>query len=82
MHKKVVLVAVILATSLSGYAQEMYLSISGTNVEVQSGDNRNQYDIWIKPEPGATEASIQIFDAGLGGAVDLITNETANTTTM
>ena len=81
MLKKIVLVAVIIASSVSGYAQEMYLSISGTDVSVQSGDNRNQYDIWIKPGAGAADGSLQIFDAGLGGAVDLITNETANTQT-
>ena len=81
MLKKIVLVAVLLATSGIGFAQEMYLSISGTNVEVASGDNRNQYDIWIKPQAGAAAGSIQIFDAGLGGAVDLITQNIANTTT-
>ncbi|MCR9131878.1 MAG: PKD domain-containing protein [bacterium] len=81
MLKKIVLVAVIIASSISGYAQEMYFSISGTNVEVASGDERNQYDIWIKPSSAAQGGSIQIFDAGLGGAVDLITQESANTST-
>lgn len=81
MYKKIVLVAVLLATGISGYAQEIYLSISGTSVAVKSGDNRNQYDIWIKPNAGAMDGSLQIFDAGLGGAVDLITNESANTNT-
>lgn len=81
MHKKLVLATVFLALSLSGFSQEMYLSISGTKVAVESGDNRNQYDIWIKPGEGATEGSLQIFDAGLGGAVDLIANESANTST-
>jgi len=81
MLKKIVLVAVLTASSFSGYAQEMYLSISGTNVAVASGDTRNQYDIWIKPVSGAQNGSIQIFDAGLGGAVDLIARESANTST-
>ncbi len=81
MLKKIVLVAVIIASSISGFAQEMYFSISGTNVEVASGDERNQYDIWIKPIAGSEAGSIQIFDAGLGGAVDLITQESANTST-
>lgn len=81
MLKKIVLVAVLLATPGVSFAQEMYLSISGSGVVVASGDNRNQYDIWIKPNSGAQEGSIQIFDAGLGGAVDLITQGDANTST-
>ncbi len=81
MLKKVVLVAVLLASSVVGYAQEMYLSISGSNVAVASGDDRHQYDIWIKPESASVDGSIQIFDAGLGGAVDLITQNRANTRT-
>lgn len=82
MLKKIVLVAVFLTISISGLAQEMYLSISGTKVSVESGDTKNQYDIWIKPQPGAPDGSLQIYDAGLGGAVDLIANETANTPTQ
>ncbi len=72
---------VFLGFGMSGYAQEIYLSISGTDVSVASGDDRNQYDIWIKPGVAAPGGSLQIFDAGLGGAVDLISQETANTTT-
>jgi PKD repeat protein len=81
MLKKIVLVAVLIATSGVSFAQEMYLSISGSGVAVASGDDRNQYDIWIKPQTGAQDGSIQIFDAGLGGAVDLITQGQANTST-
>ncbi len=81
MYRKIVLIAVLLSLSVIGYAQEMYFSISGTNVAVASGDTRNQYDIWIKPMAGSVDGSIQIFDAGLGGAVDLITQNDANTTT-
>lgn len=66
---------------LRSNAQDVYLSISGQNVEFLSGDSRHQYDIWIKPSEGAPEATLQIYDAGLGGAVDLITNRTATTTT-
>lgn len=81
MYKRIILVASFLLLSNIANAQEMYLSISGKNVAIESGDNRNQYDIWIKPMSGAQSASLQIFDAGLGGAVDLITNEDANTVT-
>tara|TARA_R110000868_G_scaffold37111_1_gene131282 strand:+ start:20290 stop:25005 length:4716 start_codon:yes stop_codon:yes gene_type:complete len=81
MLKRIILVASFLLLSISGNAQEMYLSISGSSSTIESGDNRHQYDIWIKPASGAGMGSLQIFDAGLGGAVDLITEETANTIT-
>lgn len=81
MIKRILFGMVFLAVSLSAHAQEMYLSISGQNVSIQSGDDRHQYDIWIKPGSGAQNGNLQIFDAGLGGAVDLITQENANTTT-
>ncbi|MEQ9310381.1 MAG: PKD domain-containing protein [Balneolaceae bacterium] len=81
MFKRIILFLFILLVSISGYTQEMYLSISGTNSTILSGDNRHQYDIWVKPTQGAGSGSLQIFDAGLGGAVDLITQETANTIT-
>ncbi len=81
MYKRITLVIAFFVSGFSGYSQEMYLSISGQNVDIQSGDNRNLYDIWIKPGPNAQNGSLQIFDAGLGGAVDLITQEEANTET-
>lgn len=81
MLKRIILFSSFLFVSISGYAQEMYLSVSGKSSTILSGDNRHQYDIWIKPAQGAGTGSLQIFDAGLGGAVDLITEETANTIT-
>ena len=69
MIKKIVLVALLITVSGASFAQEMYLSISGSGVEVESGDNRNQYDIWIKPQTEGVEGSIQIFDAGHGGVL-------------
>ncbi|MEO1022543.1 MAG: PKD domain-containing protein [Bacteroidota bacterium] len=60
--------------------QEMYLSISGKSVSVQSGDTRHTYDIWIKPE-GDVDGTLQVYDAGLGGAVDLIVENDNNTST-
>ncbi|WP_421774378.1 PKD domain-containing protein [Gracilimonas sp.] len=62
-------------------AQEMFLSISGQNTEFKSGDNRHQYDIWIKPDANAPKAMLQLFDAGIGGTIDQITTTDANTTT-
>ncbi|RNC85546.1 MAG: PKD domain-containing protein [Balneola sp.] len=81
MFKRITLVIAFFVSGFSGYSQEMYLSISGQNVDIQSGDNRHLYDIWIKPGANAQNGSLQIFDAGLGGAVDLITQEDANTVT-
>lgn len=81
MFKRITLVLVVLLLSISGYSQEIYLSISGRTSSIVSGDNRHQYDIWIKPEAGAQTGTLEIFDAGLGGAVDLITQEDPNTIT-
>ncbi|MDR9416906.1 MAG: PKD domain-containing protein, partial [Gracilimonas sp.] len=63
------------------YAQDVYLSISGQNTRFLSGDDRHEYDIWIKPEAGADSSILQVYDAGLGGAVDLITRR-SNTETL
>lgn len=81
MYKRIILLAFFLLLGISGFSQEMYLSISGSSSTIESGDNRHQYDIWIKPIAGAQNGNLQIYDAGLGGAVDLITQETANTIT-
>lgn len=81
MFKRFLLVNTFLLVYTAAFAQEMYLSISGQNVSVQSGDSRNQYDIWIKPVDGNTNGNLQIYDAGLGGAVDLIPNNIAYTST-
>ena len=81
MFKRILLVLVVLLLSISGYSQEIYLSISGRTSSIVSGDNRHQYDIWIKPQAGAQTGTLEIFDAGLGGAVDLITQEDPNTLT-
>lgn len=82
MIKRLVLVATgIIIFGNTAAAQEMYFSLSGRTSTIQSGDSRHQYDIWIKPEKGAPSGIVQVYDAGLGGAVDLITKGEANTTT-
>ncbi len=82
MIKKTVQIALFLSLmSFSGFAQEVYMSISGKSVYIQSGDNRHQYDIWIKPAEQSGNGSLQIYDAGLGGAVDLVTKDSTITTT-
>ncbi len=82
MIKRLVLVVSgIIVLGNTAAAQEMYFSLSGSTSTILSGDSRHQYDIWIKPENGAPSGNIQVYDAGLGGAVDLITMGEANTTT-
>ncbi len=61
------------------YAQEVFLSVSGNQAnKKETGDNTHQYDIWIKPDANAANATLHIFDAGLGGVADIIagTSET------
>ncbi|MEP1139735.1 MAG: PKD domain-containing protein, partial [Balneola sp.] len=81
MIKRLTLVLTFLFISHSVFSQEIYLSISGKSTAIKSGDLRNQYDIWIKPENESEIAKLEIFDAGLGGAVDVVTQNNSNTTT-
>ena len=81
MIKRLTLVLTFLLISLPVFAQEVYLSISGKSSSIISGDSRHQYDIWIKPVETAQNGKIEIFDAGLGGSVDIVTQNGANTST-
>jgi PKD repeat protein len=81
MIKRLTLVLTFLFISLPVFAQEVYLSISGKSSSIVSGDSRHQYDIWIKPDGSAQNGKIEIFDAGLGGSVDIVTQNGANTNT-
>lgn len=81
MIKRLTIVLTLLFISHSVFAQEIYLSISGKNTIVKSGDSRNQYDIWVKPGGGAQNGKLEIFDAGLGGAVDVVTDNGVTTST-
>lgn len=79
------ILTLVLLTTLTGstLAQEVYLSVSGRNVRVASGDPTGQYDFWIRPlQTNAVLAPIrlEVYDAALGGFSDLII-EGANTTT-
>ena len=76
MIKRLTLVLTFLCIGTAASAQEVYLSISGKNTPVQSGDTRNVYDIWIKPLAGAPEGRLEVYDAALGGAVDVVTQNT------
>ena len=65
-------------------AQEVYFSISGRSVTVTSGDRVGQYDYWFRPAPGVSSprpATIEIFDAGLGGFADVIVGQPNTVTT-
>ncbi len=81
MIKRLALVTTFLLFSASAFAQEIYLSVSGKGSTVLSGDSRHQYDIWIKPEANAPASKLEIFDAGLGGAVDVVNQNTSVTKT-
>lgn len=81
MIKRLIIVLTLLFISHSILAQEVYLSISGKNSTIKSGDTRNQYDIWIKPTDVAQNGKLEIFDAGLGGAVDIVTQNGVPTST-
>ncbi len=80
------LAAVILTLMLlpmHAFAQEIYLSISGRDAFVDSGDILHQYDFWIRPPAGtstATPVRLEIFDAALGGHGDLVFSGTTRTT--
>ena len=56
-------------------AQELYFSISGQDVQVESGDNSHVYEYWIVPKLDANPVTLQIFDAGIGGVADVISNQ-------
>jgi PKD repeat protein len=76
---------IILLAAGTLHAQEIYFSISGTNVPVTSGDDRHQYDYWLRPAQGVTAprpATIEIFDAGLGGFADVIIGQPSTRTTF
>ena len=64
-------------------AQEIYLSISGKDVTVDSGDLKGEYDFWIRPlgdHIPESSVELEIFDAALGGHGDLIFDGTTTTT--
>jgi len=56
-------------------AQEIYFSISGKYVNVNSGDSIHEYDFWFKPVDGVTSprnATVEIFDAAIGSRADVV----------
>jgi len=69
------LFGLLLTFPASIFAQEVYLSVSGRNVRVASGDPVGQYDFWIRPLQGTGTQNpirIEVYDAALGGFSDLI----------
>lgn len=70
--------------AINVHAQEVYFSISGKSTTVTSGDRTGQYDYWFRPAPGVDlpgPATVEIFDAGLGGFADVIAGEPNTRTT-
>ncbi len=64
-------------------AQEIYLSISGKDAFVDSGDLKGQYDFWIRPldaEGHEAPIRLEVFDAALGGHGDLVFDGSTRTT--
>lgn len=85
--QKPVLLTLLLLTglTLSVQAQEVYFSISGKSTTVTSGDRLGQYDYWFRPAPGVDlprPATVEIFDAGLGGFADVIAGQPNTRTTF
>lgn len=84
-HKSVILTLLFLCLfSYSAQAQEVYFSISGKSTTVTSGDRIGQYDYWFRPVPGVDiprAATVEIFDAGLGGFADVIAGQPNTRTT-
>ncbi|AXJ01774.1 PKD repeat-containing protein [Cyclonatronum proteinivorum] len=75
---------ILMGLSANAMAQEVYFSISGKSTTVSSGDRLGQYDYWLRPAPGVDiprPATVEIFDAGLGGFADVIAGQPNTRTT-
>lgn len=76
------IITLLLFTPLQSSAQEVYLSISGRDAFVDSGDQLHEYDFWIRPldtvSPGS-DIRLEVFDAALGGHGDLVFGNTTRT---
>ncbi len=83
ISRLILCIALIFYWSVNVLAQDVYLSISGKQTPFDSGDQIHQYEFWVKPASNAAPGNIQIYDAGLGGAVDLFRdNELITKTTF
>jgi PKD repeat protein len=80
-HLPISILFILLLFAHAAYAQDVYLSISGKKAPFDSGEDRHQYDFWVKPDGNASNGILQIYDAGLGGSVDLVRNNNATTNT-
>jgi|GEM_PF-469571 len=75
----------ILCIPASVIAQEVYFSISGRSTTITSGDRTNQYDYWFRPAEGVQNprpATVEVFDAGLGGFADVLQGQPSTVTTF
>ncbi|MFP8488074.1 PKD domain-containing protein [Gracilimonas sp. Q87] len=57
-------------------AQDLFVAVSGN----QSDHAMQTIDLWIQPEDGASQGTLQIFDAATGSKIDLLSGN-ANTLT-
>lgn len=83
LHPYTILLVILLSIPMPLSAQEVYLSISGRDATVDSGDSIHQYDIWLRPPDtlaAAAAVGIDVFDAALGGHGDLLFDVNTRTT--
>jgi len=71
----IIIFSLLVYFSTQTQAQDIYFSISGQNVAVNSGDSIHEYDFWFKPVDGITnprEAVVELFDAAIGSRADVV----------
>lgn len=76
LNRSLLILAAVLTFSSSIQAQDLFLAVSGD----QSDDALQSIDLWVKPEQGTSQGSIQVFDASTGSRLDQL-NGNANTLT-
>ncbi|ACF13992.1 PKD domain containing protein [Chloroherpeton thalassium ATCC 35110] len=65
------------------YAQDVFLSISGQKASNLSGDTRHQHDYWLRPSKSAGSAILRVFDAGVSwGTADVVYGTVETQTTF
>jgi PKD repeat protein len=67
------IIAAFLVSSTPANAQDVFMFVSGKrSPSATTGDFLHQYNYWIKPTFSSQSATLQIFDAGVGGIADVI----------
>ncbi|HVN48987.1 MAG TPA: PKD domain-containing protein, partial [Bacteroidota bacterium] len=64
------------------YAQDVFMFVAGKKTQsATTGDVTHRYEYWIQPSASAPQATIEIFDAGLGGNADVVIGNADTKTT-